>query len=239
MGRAHALRLAADGARLFVTDVDEHGAGATVDMIRDAGGTATALGHDVSSEADWLDVLRFVDEACGYLDILVNNAGVVIYESLEAVAEQAWDRVFSINANGVFLGCRHGVSLLRKAKAGVIVNIGSSLFHYAIPTVASYVASKGAIAMLTKAAAYEYAPYGIRVNAVHPGIVATPMTESPLEDPDFVAAVVRTVPLRRVAEPSEIASVVAFLVSDRASFVTGADLVVDAGAFAGRGQGHG
>ncbi len=236
MGRSHAKLISSEGAHVYVTDISQTGAQETVELIRNNGDMATALTHDVSNESAWLNVLNHIDEAHGRLDILVNNAGIASWEYLETISDESWDRVFSINANGTFLGCRHAVTLLKKAAAGAaIVNIASSLSHHAIPTVSHYIATKGVVLMLTKAAAYEYARYGIRVNSVHPGIVETPMTEAALKDPAFIDMVVNTVPLSRVAKAEEISSVVLFLVSDEASFVTGADIVVDAGSSAAKG----
>lgn len=235
MGRSHALRLAGEGAFVYVTDVDGGTADETASRIRDEGGEATAITHDVSSEEQWIKALAIVAEAHGKLHVLVNNAGVVTYEGLEDLSEASWDQVFSVNATGTFLGCRHAVALMKKANGGAIVNIASALSHYAIPTLAHYCASKGAVLMLTKAAAFEYAQYGIRVNSVHPGVIRTPMTEAALQDPAFVESVVNTVPLRRVGEPSEISSVVLFLATERSSFLTGTDIVADAGSFTSKG----
>ena len=235
MGRSHSLLFASEGAHIYATDIDLALAQDTAAKVQGAGGSATALLHDVSSEDHWSNVLQSIDDAHGQLDILVNNAGIAIYAYLESVSDESWDRTFSINANGAFLGCKYAVELLKKSECGAIVNIASSLSHYSIPTVAPYCATKGTVFMLTKAAAFEYAQYGIRVNSVHPGIVRTPMTNEALADPQFVESVVNTVPLRRVAEPEEVSAVVLFLASERASFVTGTDVVVDSGAFASKG----
>ena len=232
MGRSHALMLGSEGAHVYVTDISEQLGLETVALVHDAGGSATALLHDVSSESQWLDVLNTIDNIHGRLDILVNNAGIATWDYLENISNEFWDRIFSINANSAFLGCRHGLALMKKAGGGAIVNIASSLTHHAVPMVAHYIASKGAVMMLTKAAAFEYAKYGIRVNSVHPGIIETPMTTEALKDPCFVETVISKVPINRAGQPDEVSSVVLFLVSDKASFVTGADVLVDAGAFA-------
>ncbi|MCW5749835.1 MAG: glucose 1-dehydrogenase [Alphaproteobacteria bacterium] len=231
IGRATALRLAREGARLVVTDIKEE---AARDCAREIGPGAIALRQNVADEEEWSRVMSAVAGEAGRLDILVNNAGLGIPGDPETARLKDWKLVFAVNADGVFLGCRHAIGMMRD-RGGAIVNVSSCAAFDASADLCAYGASKAAVLQLTKSVASHCARkgYAIRCNAIHPGPTMTGMMRTAIEQaPDPVArrrAWLDPVPMGRFAEPSEIASVVAFLTSDDAAYVTGASFVVDGG----------
>ena len=231
MGRAHALRLAAEGASLAITDRDQKGLAETLAAVQAKGAEAAAWPHDVTDEAAWE---RVVNEACGRfgrIDVLVNNAGIAhSTTSVLDLSTDEWDRVMAINARGVFLGLRTVGRTMRDQGGGSIINI-SSVFGIVGGAMASaYCASKGAVRLLTKAAAADLAAFDIRVNSVHPGLIDTPMLDGLLAREGEVRERMLGVQLqRRAADPDEVSSAVLFLASDASSFMTGSELVVDGG----------
>ena len=231
MGRAHALRLAAEGASLAITDRDQKGLAETLAAVQATGAQAAAWPHDVTDEAAWE---RVVDAACGRfgrIDVLVNNAGIAhSTTSVLDLSTDEWDRVMAINARGVFLGLRTVGRTMRDQGGGSIINI-SSVFGIVGGAMASaYCASKGAVRLLTKAAAADLAAFDIRVNSVHPGLIDTPMLDGLLAREGEVRERMLGVQLqRRAADPDEVSSAVLFLASDESSFMTGSELVVDGG----------
>lgn len=232
MGRAHALRLAAEGASLAITDRDQTGLAETLAAVQAKGAEAAAWPHDVTDEAAWE---RVVDAACarfGRIDVLVNNAGVSSsIVSVLDIGVDEWDRVMAINARGVFLGVRTvGRKMRDQGRGGSIINI-SSVFGIVGGAMASaYCASKGAVRLLTKAAAADLTAFNIRVNSVHPGLIDTPMLDGLLEREGEVRDRMLSVQLqRRAADPDEVSSAVLFLASDESSFMTGSEMVVDGG----------
>ncbi|WP_448508130.1 SDR family NAD(P)-dependent oxidoreductase [Immundisolibacter sp.] len=232
MGRAHALRLASEGATVAITDRDEKGLAETLAAVRAKGAQAAAWAHDVTDEAAWE---RLVNEACGRfgrIDVLVNNAGVSSSTvSVLDIGVDEWDRVMAINARGVFLGVRTvGRKMRDQGRGGSIINI-SSVFGIVGGAMASaYCASKGAVRLLTKAAAADLAAFNIRVNSVHPGLIDTPMLDGLLAREGEVRDRMLGVQLqRRAADPDEVSSAVLFLASDESSFMTGSEMVVDGG----------
>ncbi|MFZ5492767.1 MAG: SDR family NAD(P)-dependent oxidoreductase [Pseudomonadota bacterium] len=232
MGRAHALRLAGEGASVAITDRNETGLAETLAAVQAKGGEAAAWPHDVTDEAAWE---RVVDDACGRfgrIDVLVNNAGISHSTvSVLDLSTAEWDRVLDINARGVFLGLRTvGRKMRDQGRGGSIINI-SSVFGIVGGAMASaYCASKGAVRLLTKAAAADLTPFNIRVNSVHPGLIDTPMLDGLLAREGEVRDRMLGVQLqRRAADPDEVSSAVLFLASDESSFMTGSELVVDGG----------
>src|SRR5215469_8590792 len=234
LGAASARRLAQEGAKVMLTDVAADAVRAVADQIADAGGAAVSETHDVANEDDWARVVSATVERFGRLDVLVNNAGVSGgLQELMTLELEAWRRLMSVNLDGVFLGMRHAGPAMAGAGGGSIVNISSILGKVGMAGAAAYCASKGGVALLTKAAALEWAPLGIRVNSVHPGFIDTPMVSGALQAVENANQmrdlVISRHALGRMGVPREVADVVVFLASDESSFITGAELVVDGG----------
>lgn len=234
LGRATALMLAREGARVVVTDVREPEGVATRDAINAAGGRALFIPQDVSKDEGWIDVMTAALAGFGDLDILVNNAGVAHAGSVETTTLEDWRWLMSINLDGVFLGVKHAVAAM-KAKGGSIINLSSIEGLIGDPNLAAYDASKGGVRLLTKSAALHCARagYKIRVNSVHPGYIWTPMVEGYLAaqaDPKAARAALDALhPVGHIGEPDDIAYGVLYLASDESKFVTGAELVIDGG----------
>jgi cyclopentanol dehydrogenase len=228
MGRAHALALAGEGAAVVVTDRDAAGLEGTAATLAAAGHDALALSHDVTREEDWKRVMDAALARHGRLDVLVNNAGIALAKSVQDTTVEEWDRVMAVNARGVFLGCREAAAAMRET-GGSIVNVSSVYGIVGGALAAAYCASKGAVRLLTKAAAVDLAQLKIRVNSIHPGVIRTAMTEGLFADAQASARFVARQLQRRAAEPGEVSAAVLFLASDESSFVTGAELVVDGG----------
>jgi NAD(P)-dependent dehydrogenase (short-subunit alcohol dehydrogenase family) len=233
LGRAAAMRLAQEGARVVVTDLNEEVGRAVGDAIVDAGGEAVFLRQDVASEDDWKKVIAFAQSRFGALDILVNNAGVLLSSKIEETPLDKWRWLMSINCDGVFLGVKHAISAM-KDRGGSIINLSSVAGLVGLPDISAYCASKGAVALFTKAAALECAKagYAIRVNSIHPGGIWTPMLEAFVGkrgEPSADQAAANMHPVGHAGEPDDIAYGVVYLASDESKFVTGAELVIDGG----------
>ena len=239
MGAEEVGLFAREGARVVFGDVlDDLGQQVEADQ-RAAGLDCTYAHLDVTSEDDWQAIVALAEERYGKLDALVNNAGISISVeggarniSLEETTEEQWDRVMDVNSKGVFLGTKAAIPAMRRA-GGSIVNISSIAgLSGAWSRSHPYNASKGAVRLFTKATAIQYAPEGIRANSVHPGPIMTPMSASTYDDPEVAAQRLALVPLGRRAHPIEVAYGFLYLASDEASFVTGAELVIDGGCIA-------
>ena len=229
MGAAQARLLAHEGAAVVIADIlDDEGLG-QVGLIEKGGGSAAYRHLDVSEESHWVEVVDSAVEMMGGLHILVNNAGIGQRLSIEQTSEELWDRVMAVNARGPFLGVKHSIPHMRKAGGGSVINISSIAGIVAGGTSAVYHASKAAVRLFTKAAAVQLAPYGIRVNSIHPGDVITPMTAAYFTDPANVEDRIRKTPLGRLGTPEDVAQAVLFLASDESSYMTGAELVLDGG----------
>jgi cyclopentanol dehydrogenase len=198
--------------------------------LRTAGGNALFVRLDVTDEGDWDRAVSAAVERFGRLDVLVNNAGVGVQSRIEDTTVKDWDRVMDVNAKGVFLGTRAAIPAMRRAGGGSIVNISSQLGLVGTDNSSpQYQASKGAVRLLTKATAIQYAREKIRANSVHPGPIVTAMTEKRRADPETYRTMLSRVPLGRFGESDEVAYGVLYLASDEAAFVTGSELVIDGG----------
>jgi len=236
IGRATSLALAAEGAAVAVVDLNAEAAEAVAAEIRAAGGTAVALGADVSSEPDIERVVAATVDEFGAVDIVFNNAGIIRRTTAVETTVEEWDRVFGVNVRAIFLMCKHVVPVMAAAGGGSIVNTGSGWGLKGGGQAISYCASKGAVVNMTRALAIDHGPQGIRVNSVNPGDVNTGMLRDEArqlaQDAGSFLAEAADRPLGRMGEPSEIAAAVVWLASDDSSYVTGAALVVDGGGIA-------
>jgi NAD(P)-dependent dehydrogenase (short-subunit alcohol dehydrogenase family) len=230
IGRASALAFAARGAAVGVCDVNDVGGKETVALIEDAGGKATYLHTDVAVSEDVQAAVDAIVARYGGLHFAHNNAGVFSPALTGEFSESEFVRVVNVNLVGVFLCMRYQIPRMLDAGRGAIVNTASIWAHIGAPTQAAYVASKHGVAGLTKTAAAEYASQGIRINAVSPGCIATPMTA--IVPPDVMAGILERQPIGRWGEPAEIAAAVTWLCSDEASLIVGAILNVDGGYLA-------
>lgn len=237
IGAAAARRLARDGAKVLLTDRDLAGEDIAASIAAQGGQVAFRL-HDVTSQSDWAAAVEHAVQDFGRLDILVNNAGIAggRHELMDHSYDE-WRQILSVNLDGVFLGLRHAGPRIAASNAGggggSVINISSILGKVGMNGAAAYCASKGGVTLLTKAAALEWAPLGIRVNSVHPGFIDTPLVSNALAARDdgneMRVALMGAHPIGRFGQPREIGDVIAFLASDEASFITGAELVVDGG----------
>ena len=233
IGRATSLAFAAEGASVAVVDLNAEAAEAVAEEIRAAGGNAIAIGADVSSEDDIIRVVATANEAFDGIDVVFNNAGIIRRTTAVETTVEEWDRVFGVNVRAIFLMCKHVVPVMKANGGGSIVNTGSGWGLKGGGQAISYCASKGAVVNMTRALAIDHGPDGIRVNSVNPGDVDTGMLRDEAkqlgqDQAGFLAEAAER-PLNRMGQPSEVASVVAFLASADASYVTGADIAVDGG----------
>jgi len=234
IGAGAATVLAARGARVLVADLDPRTAADTVHAVQGAGGQASAHQVDVADTAS-VDALFAALAADGVLvDGLVSSAGVTSRHAVTAMPDSEWDRVLAVNLTGTrTVTQRFARALLERGARGAVVHVASVMAHFAAPNLTSYVASKGGVAMLTRAAALELAPLGIRVNAVSPGYIETGMTRRAFAVPRFRDAVLARTPAGRFGTPEDVGRVIAFLLSDDAGYVTGQVLPVDGGMTTG------
>jgi NAD(P)-dependent dehydrogenase (short-subunit alcohol dehydrogenase family) len=233
IGRATARALAAEGARVAIGDVDEVEGEASAQDVRAAGGDAVFVRADVTSLDDVRALVRAAVEGWGRLDVMFNNVGVAIGGSAGEMNEADWNRVLDVNLSGVWRGMRVAIPEMLRSGGGSIVNASSVQGHVGFAGWAGYAASKGGVDALTRQAAVEYAPKGIRINAVVPGTILTAMNEGILREVDDPEALLRAWeamhPIGRIGTPEEVAAAVVFLASDESSFVTGESLRVDGG----------
>ncbi|HEV8439729.1 MAG TPA: glucose 1-dehydrogenase [Methylomirabilota bacterium] len=230
MGAVEACLFAREGARVVIGDILEPEGKEVEADIAKAGGEAAFVRLDVTREADWANAVATAARRFGKLDVLVNNAGIGGPGRIEDTTLEAWQKVMDVNATGVFLGTRAAIPAMRAAGGGSIVNISSQLGLVGVDNSSpQYQASKGAVRLLTKATAIQYARERIRANSIHPGPIVTPMTAARRADPDQYNLTVSRIPLGRYGEPEEVAYGVLYLASDESLFVTGAELVIDGG----------
>ena len=229
MGAEDARLFAREGAKVAIADIREEDARKVEAEIAEAGGEAMVIMLDVSKEDQWEHAVAAVVAKFGKLDILVNNAGISGSGESDSSSTDAWDRLIDINAKSVFLGMKHAIPEMEKIGGGAIVNISSISGLVGQESIhPGYNASKGAVRLVTKAAAVQHAKIGIRVNSVHPGMLPPMLTSFQRGDPNR-EAMNANVPMGREGEPIEVANAVLFLASDEASYITGTELVVDGG----------
>lgn len=230
MGEAHARTLAERGATVIVTDLDAKAGDRVASEIRQQGRQAEFFSHDVRDFDNWNAIVSEVMARHGKIDTLVNNAGVLNRKPIEEMSEAEFDFLMSVNVKGTFLGCKAVIPAMKAAGGGSIINVASISGLVAnMPGMIAYSSSKGAIRMLTKAAAVDLACYNIRVNSVHPGTIRTPMTAGYYDDPEMRKLILGTTILARPGEPKEVSQAICFLASAESSYMTGSDMVVDGG----------
>lgn len=225
-GEAEARLFVAEGASVVLADVlDEEGAKVAASL----GPSAAYVHLDVGSESDWAAAVSLAESSFGPVSVLVNNAGVLLFQAIHKTTLEEWERVQRVNVTGTFLGIKSVTRSMTSAGGGSIVNISSTAGLQGLPYVGAYVASKWAVRGLTKTAAIDLGPRGIRVNSVHPGGIDTPMVAGTDKDAPFY----KRLPVSRMGSPDEVARAVLFLASDESSYTTGAELAVDGGATCG------
>ncbi|WP_312871739.1 glucose 1-dehydrogenase [Amycolatopsis acididurans] len=229
-GAAEARAFVAEGANVVLADVRDQQGEATA---RELGGSARYFHLDVTSEHDWSAAVAKTIAAFGKLDGLVNNAGILRYSPLADTTLEDWNTVIAVDQTGTFLGMRAAVRPMIEAGGGSIVNISSTSGFWGLPEITAYTAAKWAVRGMTKAAAVELGQFNIRVNSLHPGAVDTAMSRGNEDWAAHSPGGFTYVPLGRIGQPEEIASLAAFLLSDESSFCTGSEFVADGGALAG------
>lgn len=231
IGQATAAGFAALGARVAVLDLDDDAGAATIEAIKKKGGESIYLRCDVADEESVEEAVSKTVEKWGRLDAAHNNAGISPDTGTTVdCTRELWDRIFAVNVVGIWLCMKYELKVMQAAGSGAIVNTGSVSSLRAAPGIPAYVASKHAVIGLTKTAALENATTGVRINIVCPGMIATPMLMDKAEQGYFtVDEAVQPVPMRRLGQPSEIAEMVIWACSDKASYLTGSTLSVDGG----------
>ena len=225
MGKKHAEFFIREGAKVVIADLESSDGKTYADELGDQ---ALFVSLDVTKEEDWKNVMSQTEEKFGPVSILVNNAGIVIQNSIENTSLEEYRKTIYINQDGVFLGMKHVLPSMKKAKGGSIINISSIAGIVGGANNMAYTASKFAVRGMTKAAAAEFAEFGIRVNSVHPGVIRTPMTEQEGVK-ELIQEMEKDIPMKRIAEPEEITNLVLFLASDESSYSTGTEFVADGG----------
>lgn len=223
MGASHAKRFIEEGAKVVLTDLNEEKGAA---FAQELGENALFVKQNVTSEEDWKNVIAKAEEAFGPVNVLVNNAGITYAKSILDLSLDDYMKIVNINQVSVFLGMREVVASMQKAGGGSIVNISS--INGLVGGAVGYTDTKFAVRGMTKAAALNLSGYGIRVNSVHPGVIATPMIMQ--EDAKAkIEEFAKHIPLKRVSQPEEVSQLVVYLASDESSYSTGAEFVVDGG----------
>jgi len=239
------LILAKAGAKVVVSDISQEDCQKVVEEIEKQGGEGLAIECDVSKKEEVDNLVKKTVEKFGKIDILVNNAGICQFKPFLELTEEEWNRTLDINLKGYFLCAQAIAKEMAKQKspkdkttgqAGVIINIASVAMGQqgiGMPNIVHYCASKGGIAGMTEALAVELAPYNIRVNAISPGMIETPMISSVKQDPKTMKAMLARIPMRRAGKPEEVSNLVLFLASDGSSYMTGSTVIIDGGWLAG------
>lgn len=234
IGKETALLFAKEGAKVVITDINQESGSQAVKDIQANGGEALFVSHDVSKEDDWKKVAEETIKTFGKVDILFNNAGIYKIKPLAEIELEEWNQLMSINVTGVFLGMKHVIPLMAKQKNGSVINASSLAGLRGAPGHVLYGASKGAVRIMTKDAAMEFASFGVRVNSIHPAVINTGMA-------DYASEVTRSSkeqlgknlsPLGRLGTVKDVANTVLFLASDESAYTTGTEFVIDGGATA-------
>ena len=236
MGKAHALAFARAGTKVVVSDISLEDCQKVVEEIEREGGEAMAVKCDVSKKEEAEEMVKKTIEKFGKIDILVNNAGICQFKPFLELTEEDWNRTLDINLKGYFLCAQAVAKEMVKQKSGVIINIASVAMGQVgvgFPALVHYCASKGGVVAMTEALALELAPYNIRVNAISPGAIETPMIDPLKADPKLIERVLARIPMHRVGKPEEVSNLVLFLASDVSSYMTGSNVIIDGGWLAG------
>ena len=223
MGETHARLCIAEGAKVVLTDINSEKGDA---LAKELGANAIFIKHDVTSEENWAHVVKATQDKFGQIDVLVNNAGITTSKSILDTSLEDYRKIIEINQVSVFLGMKAVIPAMKAAKQGSIINISS--INGLVGGAIGYTDSKFAVRGMTKAVALECASYGIRVNSIHPGVIATPMIMQG-DTKDVVAAFAKSIPMKRVAQPEEVSGMVVFLASDDSSYSTGSEFIADGG----------
>jgi NAD(P)-dependent dehydrogenase (short-subunit alcohol dehydrogenase family) len=234
LGSAIADKFASEGAFVFLTDIDENGCIASLDVIKNNGGQGAALKHNVTDEKDWDNVFAAIKEQKGQLDILVNNAGISQLGTIDSATSEEYLRVMDTNMHSVFYGTKRAVAMMRETgNGGNIINMSSISGIVGIPGNVAYSAAKAGVRLMTKTVAMETAKENIRVNSIHPGLIDTNLLAgAKQENAENWDMFVQAIPMGRLGEPEDIANCALFLASDQGKYITGAELVVDGGVTA-------
>ncbi|MBD7984701.1 glucose 1-dehydrogenase [Sporosarcina sp. Sa2YVA2] len=224
MGEKMVRQYSEEGAKVVAADINE-------DALNEKWGSfdnVMTVKLNVTSDEEWATAMKKAVDQLGSIDVLVNNAGISTEKGMNEITIEDWRRLSDINGFGTFLGMKHALEYMKEAKKGSIVNISSYTALIGMG-VNPYSASKGSVRAISKAAAAEFGQHGIRVNAIFPGVIETPMTKSLEDSQETVNALIRMTPLQRLGQPEDIANAVLFLSSDDASYISGAELVIDGG----------
>ena len=233
IGLGIARCFAAEGAFVYLADVNEAAAAEAAKAITDEGNACRAMTVDVSRGQDVTAMFRTVKQDHGRLDVIVNNAGLNVRGDFRHMSDTDWVKIREVNLDGVVRVARDGFDLLKVSGSGSLINLASIMATRGLRQLAGYSATKGAVLSLTRALAVEYAPFGIRVNALSPGFIETALTERVLRNPAINKALIDQTPMRRFGRAEEVARAALFFASDDSTFVTGSELAVDGGMSAG------
>lgn len=228
-GGAACWLFAREGAKVVLTDINEELGNKTAAQIRESGGEATFVRHDVTSEKDWINAIQTTVSTYGKLNVLVNNAGKDTPYNVEGTSSEEWDAHMDLHAKAAFLGTKLAIPEMRKAGGGSIINVGSIYALVGAPASTTYSAAKAAVRMFTRSTAVQYGKENIRANCVHPGYMVTPMTIKSYHKPESRNRWLSLTPMNKLGTADDIAYAMLYLASDESAFVTGAELVIDGG----------
>lgn len=232
MGKSHAITLAKAGAKIVVSDISQEECQLVVDEIKKQKGEAVAVKCDVTKKSEVDSMVKTAVDKWGKVDVLVNNAGIIAFKPFVELTEEEWDKMLDVNLKGQFLCAQAVVKEMIKQKSGTIVNIASvemGQVGAGMPNIVHYCASKGGVVAMTEALAVELAPYNIRVNAISPGAIDTPMVEAAKDDPKLLEQTLAVIPMKRMGKSEEVSNLVLFLASDASSYITGDTIIIDGG----------